>query len=82
MERNGSPPRSDGLYVSILAQDLRAWLSTQEIYRAYLPVDQAECQRCNEKVTAFRDLVVPCACDQKIPQLSEANPDNESRESD
>jgi hypothetical protein len=81
-ERNGSPPRSDGLYVSILAQDLRAWLSTQEIYRAYLPVDQAECQRCNAKVTAFRDLVVPCACDQKIPQPCEANPDNESRESD
>jgi len=61
-ERNGSPPKSDGLYLSILESDLADWLRRQQCASAYLPVEQASCPKCGGKITAFKDLIVPCLC--------------------
>ena len=62
-ERNGSPPKSDGLYLSIVESDLAEWLRRQQCDSAYLPVEQVMCPKCGGKITAFRDVIVPCGCD-------------------
>jgi hypothetical protein len=62
-ERNGSPPKSDGLYLSIVENDLADWLRRQQYDSAYLPVEQVTCHTCGGKITAFRDVIVPCRCD-------------------
>ena len=62
-ERNGSPPKSDGLYLSIVETDLADWLRRQQCDSSYMPVEQVMCPKCGGKITAFRDLIVPCRCD-------------------
>lgn len=71
-DRNGSPPKSDGLFVRAVDTDLAPWARKQVLDPWFAPREQVPCPRCGGVWTQFRDVVVPCEC-QPLIDGSDAN---------